>query len=296
MTAMPSRARSAFLRACRLDVEVRKPGNVSVASPGHGMNAGLFIASSAAAAGPLFAAGARVGERIERAVAASWAAAGCNTNLGIVLLCAPIALAIERPGVLASAAALRSAINEVLGELDLEDARCAFRAIVRANPGGLGSAPEQDVRELPSEDLRSAMARSAERDSIAAQYANGFAGLFDVGLPVLKAGWSLMDGAQSDSVDAATRDQVQRVFLGFVAHRADSHIVRKHGDAVAHIVMSAAQGWRSRAHPGADPAWADWDESLKSSAINPGTSADLTVATLFVAGLLDAGQQAWHGS
>jgi triphosphoribosyl-dephospho-CoA synthase len=60
--------------------------------------------------------------------------------------------------------------------------------------------------------------------------------------------------------------------------------------------MSAAQGWRSIAHPGADPAWADWDESLKSSAINPGTSADLTVATLFVAGVLDAARRAWHGS
>jgi triphosphoribosyl-dephospho-CoA synthase len=296
MTATLSRARSAFLRACRLDVEVRKPGNVSAVSPGHGMNAGLFIASAQAAAGPLFAAGTRVGERIERAVAASWAAAGCNTNLGIVLLCAPIAAALERPGALASAAALRGAITEVLTELDLADAHCAFRAIVRANPGGLGSAPEQDVRQLPSEDLRSAMARSAGRDTIALQYANGFAELFEVGLPELAAGWSPMDGAQSDSVDAATVDQVQRVFLGFVAHRADSHIVRKHGDAVAHIVMSAAQGWRSLAHPGADPAWADWDESLKAGAINPGTSADLTVATLFMAGLLDPARRTWHGS
>jgi triphosphoribosyl-dephospho-CoA synthase len=291
-----SRARDCFLRACRLDVEVRKPGNVSVDSPGHGMNADLFIASSAAAAGPLFAAGTRVGERIERAVAASWTAAGCNTNLGIVLLCAPIAAALERPGAQASAASLRNATTEVLADLDVADARSAFQAIVRANPGGLGSAPEQDVRQLPSENLRSAMARSAERDSIAAQYANGFAELFEVGLPGLSHGFALIGGAKTDSPDAATIDQVHRVFLNFVAHCADSHIVRKHGDAVAHIVMSAAQAWSSQAHPGADPAWADWDESLKASAINPGTSADLTVATLFVAGVLDAARRTWHGS
>ena len=42
------RARSAFLCACRLDVAVRKPGNVSRASPGHGMQAAMFLASAAA--------------------------------------------------------------------------------------------------------------------------------------------------------------------------------------------------------------------------------------------------------
>jgi triphosphoribosyl-dephospho-CoA synthase len=91
-------AKAAFLAACRLDVAVRKPGNVSVASPGHGMRAGQFIASAAAAAGPLFEPGAPVGRRIEQAVQASWSQAGCNTNLGIVLLCAPIAVAVERRG------------------------------------------------------------------------------------------------------------------------------------------------------------------------------------------------------
>ena len=88
-------ARACFLRACELDVAVRKPGNVSLASPGHGMHAAMFIASAEAAAGPLFEPGARVGERIEAAVAATWAVAGCNTNLGILLLCAPIAKAVE---------------------------------------------------------------------------------------------------------------------------------------------------------------------------------------------------------
>jgi triphosphoribosyl-dephospho-CoA synthase len=35
----------AFLCACELDVRVRKPGNVSLASPGHGMQAAMFIES-----------------------------------------------------------------------------------------------------------------------------------------------------------------------------------------------------------------------------------------------------------
>ena len=54
-----------------------------------------FIANAQAAAGPLFEPGAWVGERIEASVSATWAVAGCNTNLGILLLCAPIAKAVE---------------------------------------------------------------------------------------------------------------------------------------------------------------------------------------------------------
>ena len=96
-----ARLRAAFVAACTLDVAVRKPGNVSLASPGHGMQAQQFIDSAHAAAAPLCTAGATVGWRIEHAVAASWAAAGCNTNLGIVLLAIAldrITQALGRPG------------------------------------------------------------------------------------------------------------------------------------------------------------------------------------------------------
>jgi triphosphoribosyl-dephospho-CoA synthase len=64
--------------------------------------------------------------------------------------------------------------------------------------------------------------------------------------------------------------------------------------------MRAAQGWQVRAAGGerldADPAYAAWDRELKARGLNPGTSADLTVATLFVAGLLaatPAGAERW---
>jgi triphosphoribosyl-dephospho-CoA synthase len=269
-----SAARQAFVRACELDVAVRKPGNVSLASPGHGMTAAQFIDSAQAAAKPLFASGARVGQRIESAVAASWAAVGCNTNLGIVLLCAPIAATAERsPG-----SDLRQALENVLADLDRGDAAAAFRAITLAQPGGLGEAPAEDVRQPPSVGLREAMALAAERDSIARQYVNGYADLFDIGLPQLPPG-------------VVTPARVQRVFLALLAHLPDSHIVRKHGEAVAQTVMSAAQGWRSQAEAGAPldamPAFAEWDNDLKAAGINPGTTADLTVATLLLAALRD---------
>ncbi len=292
-----------FLRACALDVAVRKPGNVSAASPGHGMDAALFLASARAAVGPLFEAGARVGPRIEGAWAATWAAAGCNTNLGILLLCAPLALAIEQPGALAGKAQLRTALEAVLAALNLDDTRCAYRAIALANPAGLGRADAEDVHAQPHLPLREAMALAAQRDSIARQYASGYADLFDPTLPTPPPGFppvanspSAAPGAESDG---ATVTHVQQVYLHFMSRWPDSHIVRKHGAAVAHTVMSAAQAWAQGPAPGADPAFAAWDEALKARRLNPGTSADLTVTCVFVALLLAGaaghGGAAWHG-
>jgi triphosphoribosyl-dephospho-CoA synthase len=268
---MTEGARQEFLRACELDVAVRKPGNVSLASPGHGMTAAQFLASAQAAAAPLFAAGARVGQRIEAAVAVSWAAAGCNTNLGIVLLCAPIAAAVER---CSPATGLRHALEAVLAGLNLHDAAAAFRAITLAQPGGLGDAPVEDVRRPPTVGLREAMALAASRDSIARQYANGFADLFEMELPALPPG-DISHGA------------VQRIYLALLGSLPDSHIVRKHGGAVAQTVMSAAQRWQRQAEAGAvldeQPAFIAWDNALKTAGINPGTTADLTVAALLLA-------------
>jgi triphosphoribosyl-dephospho-CoA synthase len=272
---MSERARQAFLRACELDVAVRKPGNVSFVSPGHGMTAAQFMASAQAAAAPLFAAGARVGQRIEAAVVASWAAAGCNTNLGIVLLCAPIAAAVER----APGTGLRHALEAVLADLNRDDAAAAFRAITRAQPGGLGDALAEDVRHPPSVGLREAMALAAGRDSIARQYVNGYADLFEIAVPRLRA---------AGFTDLA----VQRAYLALLVRLPDSHIVRKHGEAVAQTVMSAAQRWHRQAEAGAvldeSPAFIAWDDELKSAGINPGTTADLTVAALLLGSLTES--------
>jgi len=282
-------AARAFLRACELDVRVRKPGNVSLASPGHGMQAGMFIESSVAAVEGLCRPGAKVGARIEAAQAASWAAAGCNTNLGILLLCAPIAAAAERcGGVAPDVERLRAAIEDVLAGLDVEDARAAYRAIAAANPGGLGAAAEEDVHSAPTIGLRAAMALAADRDSIARQYRDGFAELFDWALPAVEA----FDARPGAPVDAATAQAVQGLYTTILARWPDSHIVRKHGEAVAQTVMRAAQAWQARARAGealdTDPAFAAWDAQLKAEGLNPGTTADLTVATLMLAGLTRA--------
>ena len=285
-----ARAQASYLDACELDVAVRKPGNVSRESAGHGMQAALFSASARASAGPMFEPGARVGDRIEAAVAATWDVVGCNTNLGIVLLCAPIARAVELHPEADEPVALRTAIEDVLADLDVDDARAAYRAIAQARPGGLGSAPAEDVHSVPSLGLRAAMALAAERDRIARQYRDGYAELFELGLPPLAAALSSLSTARRGPVAAGVTDVVQRVYLAFLASRPDSHIVRKHGAALAHSVMGAAQHWQDRAlagaHLDADPGFVAWDLELKAAGLNPGTSADFTVAALFLAGLV----------
>jgi triphosphoribosyl-dephospho-CoA synthase len=277
-------ASRAFVQACTLDVLARKPGNVSTASPGHGMHAALFVQSARAAAGPLCRPGAPVGERIEEAVRATQRAARCNTNLGIVLLCAPVVAAHERR----AAGTLADAVRAVLEGLDVDDARAAYRAIALARPAGLGAAPEQDVGDAPTVGLRAAMALAADRDRIAFQYAHAYADVFGPGLAAWRRGRSsaLQRGEPSREADASG---LQAVFLEFLAAWPDSHIARKHGAAAAHSVMAEARPWRDRVRrgdaPDADPDWAAWDESLKRRGLNPGTSADLCVATALAASL-----------
>jgi triphosphoribosyl-dephospho-CoA synthase len=289
-------ARACFVRACTLDVTVRKPGNVSQASPGHGMQAQQFLASAAAAAGPLFEPSARVGARIDAAMTATWAAAGCNTNLGILLLCAPIARAIEAPGSLASPGALRSALEAVLADLDVEDSTAAYHAIRLANPAGLGQAPAQDVHTAPSLGLRQAMALAAARDRIAQQYASGYADLFELAVPPLRPAFDGAPPADPAAPEPAFARLVQRTFLTLLGAFPDSHIVRKHGDAVAHTVMGTAQGLCARFPRVEDAELAACDEVWKAQRINPGTSADLTVAALLLAGVLAPPASTWHGS
>ncbi len=287
----PGRAESgrrAFLWACALDIQARKPGNVSLASPGHGMEASHFLAAAAAAAAAISSPGRPIGERIEGAVRAAWQATQCNTNLGIVLLCAPLLAAHERRSEDRGLPALREALAGVLQSLGVDDARAAYRAIALARPGGLGHAPAQDVYEPPTVGLREAMALAAHRDRIAWQYQHGYTDVFGLGLPAFRAARTA-SAARGAGAEAAAARALQASFLEFLAALPDSHIVRKHGHEVAQCVIAEALPWRTRARRGddldADPAFARWDADLKARGLNPGTSADLCVAVALAAAL-----------
>ena len=265
--------RDAFLAACRTELRALKPGNVHDYASGHGMSVADFEASAVASAPSLAAPGIGVGARILEGVERTRAMTGCNTNLGILLLAAPLAEAAfgTAPG------GLRPALDAVLAGLTLADAEAAFAAIRLANPGGLGDSPRHDVREPARIGLREAMAEARDRDRIAEQYAGGFADIFELGLPALRR--ALARWGDEAWAAAAT-------YLIFLGRLPDSHVARKFGP-------EAAEGLRRRAAPFADrlaaagrpadlaPSLLAFDAALKAEGVNPGTSADLTVATLF---------------
>lgn len=273
MTLLQDRIASAFISACRDELEAPKPGNVHVFAAGHGWSVADFVRSAAAAAASISRRESSVGARILGAVEATHAAVGRNSNLGIVLLCAPLARAAESPR-----ADLRAAVADVLASLDLQDAELAFRAIALAAPGGLGRVERHDVFQPATTTLREAMKEAASRDRVARQYATEFDDVFDFGVP-------LFDTAErrwGDSPMAAALS----VYLGFLATFPDSHIARKHGEAVAAAVRNEAAPLHARLQDADDPAalfddLLALDASLKRRGINPGVSADLTVAVIF---------------
>jgi triphosphoribosyl-dephospho-CoA synthase len=257
--------------ACLLEASAAKPGNIT---PAHDFSDTTYVdmVRSALALGSAFATerarGRGVGELIADAVRETGRVADANTNLGIVLLFAPLvrAAATARAG-----ETLAEATERVLSQLDVEDAAAAFAAIVQARPGGLGDAPEHDVRGPASVSLREAMAAAAHRDSIASEYATGFAIVFDEGLPLL---------ADALRQPATTLDAIVTLHVGLLAARPDTLIARKAGTQAAYAVTTAARQVRD-----GKLSLADFDASLRGGdhRLNPGTTADLVAGTLLAA-------------
>ncbi|MGQ0656984.1 MAG: triphosphoribosyl-dephospho-CoA synthase [Chromatiales bacterium] len=259
---------------CCLEVRALKPGNVSVQAAGHGMTAEDFLRSADAVAPILGALDLTVGGRILRSTEATMAVVGCNTNLGMVLLLAPLAQAALTQAT--DGKGLRERLWGVLESLTIADAVAAYAAIRTANPGGLGHAPAEDVAASPTVTLLAAMRLAAHRDRIAFQYASGYADVFETGLSALCE--ALAEGVEEEWA-------VVMCYLRYLAKFPDSHVARKAGMPAAEHVRRRAEivesGLKACDNPHtAVPMLLGFDEELKRGGFNPGTSADLTVATL----------------
>lgn len=266
--------------ACLLEASAPKPGNVSPGRHFSDVRYEHFLAS-AAAIGPAFAeAGHRpLGETILRAATATNQWTRSNTNLGIVLLLAPLARAA------ASGGDLRPVLRQVLAETTVADACDVYAAIRLASPGGLGEAAEQDVHDEPTISLLAAMTLAAEHDGIAREYATGFGVTFETAVPALLR-------ARGDRL--SWDDVVVETFMTVLAASPDTHVARRGGsELAAEISQRAADVLRAggvRSDEGRK-ALGYFDHSLRDprNIGNPGTTADLTAAAIFVALL----QGAW---
>jgi triphosphoribosyl-dephospho-CoA synthase len=257
--------------ACILDVVSYKPGNVNLIFAHRDLSALDLLASGAAIAPVLEHAPLRpVGETILDCIRETRKVTATNTNLGIVLLLAP--LAAVQPHV-----DLRGGVMRVLMRLDIADAKAAYEAIRLAQPGGLGTVSDQDISGEPTVTLREAMALAADRDLVARQYVNDFEQVFE--------GAEFLDEEliryRTDLTTAITR-----LYLRQLAAHPDSLIARQFGSEIAAEVSHRA---RRLAHsPAADDLYVlgqfhEWLQVAGDRPRNPGTTADLVTASLFVA-------------
>jgi triphosphoribosyl-dephospho-CoA synthase len=265
--------------ACLLEVSAPKPGNVSPGRHFHDTRYEDFLASAVAIGPALSAAGEQpLGITVREAMTATARWTSSNTNLGIVLLLTPLARAARRNG-----GALRNRVSQVLAETTVSDAAEVYAAIRRARPGGLGQAPREDVAARPSVTLRDAMALAAERDAVAREYVTDFALTFETGVPALRA---------ARAAGLSWSDAAVDTYLVLLAAMPDTHIARKLGVPVANQVSRRAgevlQAGGVRSVSGRE-ALARFDEELRDpkNTRNPGTTADLTCAALFVVILED---------
>ncbi|HEV3344429.1 MAG TPA: triphosphoribosyl-dephospho-CoA synthase [Pirellulales bacterium] len=260
--------------ACLWEACASKPGNVHRGADFEDLTF-VDFAASAVAIGPSFdgaARGARLGQIVLDAVQATRDVVATNTNLGAVLLMAPLAMATAE-------GTLREGVARVLRSLDSSDARLVYEAIRLAHPGGLGKVEEADVAGEPPGDLLYAMSLAADRDLVARQYGNNFQEVFGVIVPAIE------DGQQRGWPLGQT---IVRAQLRLMSEFPDSLIGRKCGAAIAKKSALLAAEALNAGQPGDEAyerALADFDFWLRSDGHrrNPGTTADLVAAGLFAA-------------
>ena len=259
--------------ACRLEVLAPKPGNVHPDARFDDLTADDFLRSADIVA-PILARARQDGfsQVILAAVEATQQALGRNTNLGIILLLAPLAaVPLDRP--------LTTGIADVLGNTTVADSALVYRAIRRALPGGMGRSDEQDLADEPTLPLVDVMQLAAERDLIAAQYVNNFRDVLGFGVTELVR-WTERCPLIATAIIG--------LHLSLMSKLPDTLIARKCGAQVAHESATRATavldaGWPESA--AGRTACDELDLWLRADGHrrNPGTTADLIAATLFAA-------------
>lgn len=259
--------------ACLLEASAPKPGNVHPGAAFADVDYLDFALSATVLAGPLDRARTEgVGAAVLAAVEATREVVSTNTNLGMILLLAP--LAAVPPNV-----PWRVGVGRVLASTTIDDARLVYRAIRLAQPGGLGDVEDQDVAEEPTITLTEAMRLAASRDGVARQYATNYRDIAHMVLPSLR---------RSHTAGLAWDEAIVTAFLETLAACPDTLIARKQGLTLAEEASRRALSVLKSGDPKSNAhraAIADFDTWLRADghARNPGTTADLIAAGLFLA-------------
>jgi triphosphoribosyl-dephospho-CoA synthase len=258
--------------ACLWEVTIPKPGNVHRGADFEDLTFADFLASAVAIAPAMNAAPKnRIGQTVLNAVRATQGVVSTNTNLGTVLLLAPLAT-------VSTEISIETGLSVVLSDLEADDAILVYRAIQESGAGGLGSVESMDVAGEAPTDLLVGMQAAAEYDLVAQQYVNGFQQILQCVCP-----W-IIDGINR-SWNLA--ESVVHAHVRLMSEFPDSLIRRKCGAKVADESAVRAAGVLDAGEPRNDNyrrALNDVDFWLRADGHrrNPGTTADIIAAGLFL--------------
>uniref|UniRef100_A0A7C2JYJ6 Triphosphoribosyl-dephospho-CoA synthetase n=1 Tax=Schlesneria paludicola TaxID=360056 RepID=A0A7C2JYJ6_9PLAN len=271
--------------ACLMEATARKLGNVHPAARFDDLCYDDF-ARAAEASAPILARAEQlgIGRTVLEAVRATRAVCATNVNLGICLLIAPLAAVPQR-------LELHRHIRRILKATTVEDAEQVYEAIRLMQPGGLGTAPEQDVAQAPTLTLQQVMSLAAQRDLVAREHATEYRTLQRVAVPSLVKWWHEgIDGRPLPQADRGPpmtvwETAVVQTHLRLIAG-LDTLIQRKCGTEVAQEAARRAEQVMLAGNLYTDAsvaAYRDFDAWLRADGHrrNPGTTADLIAACLF---------------
>ncbi len=210
-----------------------------------------------------------------------------NTNLGIIMLLTPIAMAAAFSSDLIE---LRENIHNLIINSTVIDTIALYEAISIADAGGMGDQDEYSVnsddanQELIENNLNifDVLNISASWDSLAKELTTKMPVTFDIGYHT----FSKVKNEASLNLATVT------TFLTILSQVPDTLISRKHGDEVAKEVSNLAMEVLSLYAIDKDitefnKKLADFDDYLFENKLNPGTTADLTASSIMISYLAD---------
>ena len=266
--------KSAYLFSCKKDIELIKPGNVNLLSSHKDTKAQDYLDSAILSSKELFNQNYSLGKRILESVNVTRSQVNVNTNLGIILLCAPVIQSYIDFNNLD----LREGIKKTLSTTSIKDTHDLCAAINISSPGGLGDSDMYDTASYPNASIKQIMDYSQEYDRISYQYSHNFSDIFDFIIPKLE-----FLNQRYESLDIS----LSLLFIEILAKIPDSHISRKFGDKIAKKTSNNAHDLLKILDREHDPdylakALNNLDYEYKKKGINPGTTADLLVASLMI--------------
>ena len=278
-------ARSAQL-ALLLEVSAYpKPGNVDRTHDFKDTNYQHFLASSVAVYPVLREAAARergkgegMGELIRRGVEESveWQSGG-NTHFGALLLLIPLAMAA---GACESyhAEEIKRKAKEIMLNTSVDDAVEVYRAFPKAKVKVRTDVPELDVMDEASLkairekklSLYEILTISASYDLISLELVGGFEKTFRYA--------SLL---RNFAAEKSINDAITHAYLRLLSEEEDTFVEMEFGSEKSRYVLAKAKGIVNRGYELKEIE--EFDDELIREGINPGSTADIIAAALFIA-------------